>query len=194
MKRFPIALLSFSLLLATGACTPASQDKDAEQPPEEKPCTSVAVDYEQTEWGAVSVGPAGDGITPEMRSGADMPNFAALKLTELCAYYLTVDGAGAEGSAEELYQRFIEAPNTVLNYMVLIGDQSARKGAEASVNLLCRSIATSDIVKHESRAVPAVLKEFKEYYPNGRVADVLSILEREYNALKQASSASPAEK
>ena len=185
MKKITCALLSLSLLLAAGGCSPAKNDKKAEA---DKPCTSVPVDYEQTEWYAVSVDPADYGITPEMRSGADMPNFAALRLCELCAYYLTVDGAGAEGSSAELYDRFVEAPNTVLNYMVMIGDQSARKGAEASVNLLCRSIASTDIHQHEAQAVPAVLKEFKEYYPNGRVSDVLKVLEREYNAIQEAKN------
>lgn len=190
MKRITCALLSLSLLLAAGGCSTAKTDEKAEA---DKPYTSVPVDYEQTDWYAVSVDPADYGITPEMRSGADMPNFAALKLSELCAYYLTVDGAGAEGSSAELYDRFVEAPNMVLNYMVMIGDQSARKGAEPSINLLCRSISSTDIHHHEAQAVPAILKEFREYYPNGRVADVLKVLEREFNAVLEAKNKSAQE-
>lgn len=184
MKKASCALLSFSLLLAMGGCSAQSQDpKSTEQQPDPQPSIVETADYEETTWNVVSIRSEDYGITPEMRSGADMPDFTKLSLSALCAYYLDVDSAGAEIAAEELYQRFLSAPNTVLNYMALIGDQTIRTGTEPAAVFLCRSIATTDVnVYGQSERFYDILEKYKGYYPSGRVAKLLETLENAYNA------------
>lgn len=143
-------------------------------------------DYESVEWNAVSIEPKDYGITEEMLSCEEMPDFSQLTLAALCAYYLHTDGAGAEGSGDTLYERFMEAPNIVLNYFALIGNQIARGGAtgnESAVTELCRTIASADVAWHDTtEEFSLIIKQYQEIYPEGRIAEILSSLQEEHDA------------
>ena len=131
----------------------------------------------------VSIDPADYGITEAMLSSEDMPDFSALSLEALGAYFLHTDGAGAEGSGDELYKRFLYDPDTVLHYIASLGDVKAR-GEDTAVTELCREIAAADVFWYGGTAdFTEILREFPTLYPDGLIAAVLEILETEYDSM-----------
>lgn len=81
--------------------------------------------YELGTPSAPSVDPVDYGFTTEQLSGPELPDFAALELEALGAYYLSSDGAPSEGAAEELTRRFISAPEDVFGYLLALGGTPA---------------------------------------------------------------------
>ncbi|HOQ03363.1 MAG TPA: hypothetical protein PLQ96_06030 [Bacillota bacterium] len=146
----------------------------------------IRADFEDISWGVVSIDPKDYGITDDQLRCVSMPDFSEYILGELIAYYLYTDGAGSEGSAEVLYERFMEAPNTVLTYMALIGDQKARGGSsgnDTAVDELCRAIASADVAWHDvTDEFSEILAKYQSIYPDGRIAGILSRLEKEREA------------
>ena len=129
----------------------------------------------------VSIDPADYGITPEMLASIDMPDFSALSLEALGAYDLHTDGAGAEGSGDELYQRFMNNPDAVLHYIASLGDVKAR--GENAATELCREIADADVFWYgRTPEFTEILNEYSALYPDGPIAALLEILETEYGA------------
>lgn len=114
------------------------------------------------------------------------PDFKAFSLAELCAYYLQSDGAYAEGSGDELYRRFMDAPEAVLNHLALIGDQTVPRGqgvTESALAVLCRCIASADVFWHDAtEEFTEILDVYKARYESGGVSEVLACLEKEYDA------------
>lgn len=171
MKRLISILLILALSVVAGGCS-AKKASSAE--------------YETVDWNVVSIEPEDYGITDEMLSFIEDPHFSEYTLAELCAYDLHTDGAGAEGAGDELYQRFMQAPNTVLNFLALIGDQIAgggRTGDETAVTELCREIATADVAWHgNTEEFNEILNRFQETYSTGRISELLTILQEEHDA------------
>ena len=131
----------------------------------------------------VSIDPADYGITEAMLSSAEMPDFSALSLEALGAYFLHTDGAGAEGSGDELYKRFINNPDALLHYIASLGDVKAR-GENAAATELCREIAAADVFWYGGTTdFTEILREFPALYPDGPIAAVLEVLETEYDSM-----------
>lgn len=76
---------------------------------------------------APSTDPADYGLTVQ-----ELPDFTALSLPALGAYYLNSDGAMSEGAICELVERFIAAPDEALDYLLSLGDQAAPHFPEVS--------------------------------------------------------------
>ena len=137
----------------------------------------------------VSIDPADYGITEAMLSSLEMPDFSALSLEALGAYFLHTDGAGAEGSGDELHQRFINNPDAVLHYIASLEDVKAR-GEDTAAAELCREIASADVFRYGGTAdFTEILREFPALYPDGSIAAVLEVLEAEYNAAMERANA-----
>ena len=131
---------------------------------------------------SVSIEPADYGITPEMLASIDLPDFSALSLEALGAYYLHTDGAGAEGSGDELYQRFMDDSDAVLHYIASLGNVKAR-GDDTAAAELCREIASADVFWYgRTPEFMEILREFPRLYPDGPISALLEILETEYDA------------
>lgn len=131
---------------------------------------------------SVSIDPADYGITEAMLSAEDMPDFYALSLEALGAYLLHTDGAGAEGSGDELYQRFMSDPDAVLHYLASLGGQKAR-GEDTAAAELCREIVSADVFWYgQTPEFTEILNEYSALYPDGPIAALLEILETEYGA------------
>lgn len=69
----------------------------------------------------VSIDPEDYGITPEELASNPLPDFETMSLEALGAYFLNTDGAGAEGSSNQLYLRFQADPIAVLEYLSSLG-------------------------------------------------------------------------
>ena len=67
--------------------------------------------------------PAQYGITEGQLklTDGDLPRFSEMSLPALVSYYLHTDGAGAEGSSDELYRRFMTDPGEIIEYLGLYG-------------------------------------------------------------------------
>ena len=86
------------------------------------------------------------------------------------------DGAGAEGSGDELYKRFLYDPDAVLHYIASLGDVKAR-GEDTAATELCREIAAADVFWYGGTAdFTEILNEYSALYPDGPIADVLEVL------------------
>lgn len=102
--------LIFALLLFLAGCGRAG-GASADHSPE-----AAMPELEKTDWPAVST----DAGTFDLEGSFQNPNFEyvfnhtdTVPLDQLIAFCLVADGA-SEGACEELRNRFLEAPNTVL--------------------------------------------------------------------------------
>ena len=106
-------------------------------------------------------------------------------LDQLIAFDLAAD-ALSEGSSDEIYRRFMEAPNTVLNYLALMGTQTVERtgyGEVCAAEMVCRGIASADVSWHGTTdEFDQIVSAYKGYYPEGRIADLLTIMEEEHLA------------
>ena len=144
----------------------------------ENPQRSSA-DTEVTE--TVSVNPKDYGITDAMLHGEESANISQLSLEALGAYHLHTDGAMSESSAEELYQRFMRDPDTVLAYLAKLGDQMSRRNDTAATEL-CRAIASADVFGYDATPeFSAVLQECRKRYPFGQISALLNALQSAYD-------------
>lgn len=146
---------------------------------------------ENPSWQAVSIALEDFGIVYE--DDAVLTKLGDYPLDKLCAYYLGSDGAYAEGSGNELYRRFMDAPNTVLNYLALIGEQTvpiSNDGTtESAQTLLCRDIAGADVVWYgNTEEFSQIIKQYQKIYTTGKVPDVLACLQKEHDASVERNS------
>ncbi|WP_325201196.1 hypothetical protein [Oscillibacter sp.] len=104
-------------------------------------------------------------------------------LDQLIVFTLWGD-ALTEGSAEELRSRFLEAPDTVLAFLVLMGDQRVDYWDQPpAAEVVCRHIAVADAAWHDgTEEFAAALAACRERHPGGREAELLDVLEREHAA------------
>lgn len=186
MEKVLAVFVAIVMCLGVMGCAPSVAPVDGTSSGESAGVTVIGADFEDISWKAVSIDPKDYGITDDALKSVSLPEFHDYTLGEPTAYYLYTDGAGAEGSSEILYERFMEAPNTVLTYFALIGDQKARGGSsgdDTAVDELCRAIALADVVWHDAtEEFDQILVKFKSVYPHGRIAGILECLEEEHRA------------
>lgn len=185
----PALALALCLLLAAcgGQGASPSEAPPEDLPPEETaPVPSGFPELEETEWEAVSVDLESFGLS----KGCDDERFMyifehtnTVPLDQLIVFDLWGD-ALTEGSSEELRSRFLEAPDTVLAYLVLMGDQRVDYWDQPlAADKVCNSIATADAAWHGgSEEFAQTLAACRERYSSGRVSELLDVMEQEHAA------------
>ena len=185
----PALALALCLLLAAcgGQGASPSEVPQEDLPPEETALVpSGFPELEETEWEAVSVDLESFGLS----KGCDDERFMyifehtnTVPLDQLIVFDLWGD-ALTEGSSEELRSRFLEAPDTVLAYLVLMGDQRVDYWDQPlAADKVCNSIATADAAWHGgSEEFAQTLAACRERYSSGRVAELLDVMEQEHAA------------
>lgn len=153
---------------------------------ENSPSQVVLPELEKTDWLAVST----DAEVFNLKGGFDNPNFEyvfrntdTVPLDQLIAFILVGDAA-IEGACERLRSRFLEAPNTVLAYLVLMGDQKVDFWDNPpAAEVICHFIATTDAAFHGgTEEFNQVIESCREIYPSGPVAELLDVMEAEHKA------------
>lgn len=185
----PALALALCLLLAACGGQGASPSEVPQEglPPEETALVpSGFPELEETEWEAVSVDLESFGLSvghDDERFMYIMGHTDTVPLDQLIVFDLWGD-ALTEGSSEELRSRFLEAPDTVLAYLVLMGDQRVDYWDQPlAADKICMSIATADAAWHGgSEEFAQTLAACRERYSSGRVAELLDVLEREHAA------------
>ncbi|MCI9579722.1 MAG: hypothetical protein HFF98_12915 [Oscillibacter sp.] len=194
-----IPALALALCLLLAACGGQGASPSEAPPPEPRspdtvppaesgpaaPVPSVFPELEETEWPVVSIDAEDYGIVqdpigdPAVYGGA-----ASLSLGKLIACSLSSDGAAAENLSDELRKRFLEAPNTLLAYLVLMGDQRMDYWDQPLASeVICRHIASADAAWYEgSEEFARTLSSCRERYPSGRIAEFLDVMEQEHAA------------
>lgn len=181
------AALALALCLLLAACGGQGASPSAAPPREEAaPVQSGFPELEETEWQAVSIDLESFGLTAKSddeRFMYIMGHTGAVPLDQLIVFDLWGD-ALTEGSSEELRSRFLEAPDTVLAYLVLMGDQRVDYWDQPlAADVICMSIATADAAWHGgSEEFARTLAACRERYPSGRIAELLDVMEREHAA------------
>ena len=182
MKKVFVLLSAVILLLVCAGCgndsAPNGVAAGAKRPP-----------AEQVEWDVTSVHPEdfGMGVTTivDPKFEEIFKNTQTVPLDQLIAFDLAAD-ALSEGSNEEIYRRFMEAPNTVLNYLAMMGTQTVEwtgYGEVCAAEMVCRRIASADVSWHDATdAFDQIVSAYKGYYPEGRIAELLTIMEEEHLA------------
>ena len=138
---------------------------------------------EKVDWQIVSIDLDSFGLTTrsdDERFMDIMGHTDTVPLDQLIVFDLWGD-ALTEGSSEELRSRFLEAPDTVLAYLVLMGDQRVDYWDQPlAADKICMSIAPADAAWHGgSEEFAQTLAACRERYSSGRVAELLDVLERE---------------
>lgn len=183
------AALALALCLLLAACG-GQEASPSEAPPQEEapPVSSGFPELEETEWPAVSIDLESFGLTQTLndeRFEYIFNHTDTVPLDQLIVFDLWGD-ALTEGSGEELRSRFLEAPDTVLAYLVLMGDQIVTlPGWEPmpAAEIVCQSIASADAAWHGgSEEFAATIASCRERYPAGRIAELLDVMEREHAA------------
>ncbi|MCI9114972.1 MAG: hypothetical protein HFF96_12160 [Oscillibacter sp.] len=185
----PALALALCLLLAAcgGQGASPSEVPQEDLPPEETaPVPSGFPELEETEWEAVSIDLESFGISQTLndeRFEYIFNHTNTVPLDQLIVFDLWGD-ALTEGSSEELRSRFLEAPDTVLAYLVLMGDQRVDYWDQPlAADVICRSIATADAAWHGgSEEFAQTLAACRERYSSGRVAELLDVMEQEHAA------------
>ena len=185
----PALALALCLLLAAcgGQGASPSEAPPEDLPPEETaPVPSGFPELEETEWEAVSIDLESFGISQTLndeRFEYIFNHTNTVPLDQLIVFDLWGD-ALTEGSSEELRSRFLEAPDTVLAYLVLMGDQRVDYWDQPlAADVICMSIASADAAWHGgSEEFAATMAACRERYSSGRVAELLDVMEREHAA------------
>ena len=160
------------------------QNTEAENPQENAAARSAETKKAETKkWQAVTIDAAGFGI-PDKPIGdpAIYGGGASLPLGKLMACALSADGAAGEDLSDELWRRFLEDPDTVLAYLILMGDQWDAYWECPAAEELCRIIACADGAWYNSVEFGEALAACRQRYPAGRRAELLNLLEEEHAA------------
>lgn len=183
IKKVSIALVCLFLLSSCGNIENGTSEQIGESQPQ-----MVLPELEKTDWQIVST----DAETFNLNGSFDNPNFEyvfehtdTVPLDQLISFALVADAA-SEGAHDELRSRFLEAPNTVLAYLELMGDQITElSGWEPTptAELICQFIASADAVWHDgSEEFAQTIAACREIYPSGRICELLDVMEREHSA------------
>ncbi len=190
MTKQAIIVLACLLLLSAcggmGSTLPEQTDKPQAQ--------TALPELEKTEWQAVST----DAEAFNLNGSFDNPNFEyvfehtdTVPLDQLIAFMLVADAA-SEGANNELRSRFLEAPNVVLAYLELMGDQITElPGWEPAptAELICQMIASADAAWYDgSEEFAQTMAACRETYSNGRISELLDVMEKEHAAIYGAQS------
>lgn len=174
MSRFLCGLLAAALLLSLCACAPEVPS----QPEDDPPLVTEPEDDERVDWLVISLDPEDYGIVYDI----DHMNVRDFPLAKLCVCCLYADGAYAESARDEFYRRFMEAPDTVLNFLALLGDRTARGECPAAEEL-CRQVVLADVFWYDgTEELAAILKRYQEIYPQGRQGELLERMQAELAA------------
>ena len=174
----------FALLLFLVGCN--SADNSSALQSDDSPLEMTMPELEKTDWLAVST----DAEVFNLNGGPDNPNFEyvfnhtdAVPLDQLITFALVSD-ALSEGACDELRSRFLEAPNTVLAYLVLMGDQTVDFWDNPpAAEVICKEIASADAAWHDgSEEFAQVMESCKADYPEGPAAELLSKMETAHEA------------
>lgn len=182
-----IAALALALCLLLAACGgQGASPSDAPPQEEAPPVSSGFPELEETEWPAVSIDLESFGLTQTLddeRFEYIFNHTDTVPLDQLIVFDLWGD-ALTEGSSEELRRRFLEAPDTVLAYLVLMGDQRVDYWDQPlAADVICMSIASADAAWHGgSEEFAQVLAACRERYPSGRISELLDVMEEEHAA------------
>ena len=172
----------FALLLFLVGCN--SADNSSALQSDDSPLEMTMPELEKTDWLAVST----DAEVFNLNGGPDNPNFEyvfnhtdAVPLDQLITFE---SDALSEGACDELRSRFLEAPNTVLAYLVLMGDQTVDFWDNPpAAEVICKEIASADAAWHGGTAeFTQTMEVCRETYPSGPVAKLLDVMEEEYKA------------
>lgn len=175
----------FALLLFLTGCS--SADNSSAPRSGDTQSETTMPEIEKTDWQAVST----DAEAFDLNGGVNDPKFKYISdhtdtvpFDQLVAFYLVSDAAASEGAAEELRSRFLEAPNTVLAYIVLMGDQKVDPDdSQSAADVICRSIASADAAWHDgSEEFAKTMEACRENYPEGPAAKLLDVMEEEHEA------------
>ena len=205
MKKILLALFCSFLLISTLGCanvgdasleslshTTGAEETPIETPPhttaEEETINESTPEFDMSVWDGVSVIPEDLG----MENSLDNPKFSEVfnntkkaPLNKLIAFCLIADGL-SEGACDELYRRFIEDPNTVLVFLSFLENQTyplTGMGEVSIAEFICKQIAFADVVWHGSTATfDNIITAYPNYYPTGRINELLDVLEREHNS------------
>ena len=113
-------------------------------------------------------------------------HLSTVPLDQLIAFHLATDGAYSEGSIDELRLRFIGAPNVFLTYLELMGKQTVNNDSTIASEIICKQIASTDVAWYDcSDEFKMTLENCKQTYTNGRIAELLKVIEDEYEASKK---------
>ena len=198
MRRLLCWLLTAAMLPALCACAPEPPSDEENGPPpatepEAPPETAEPEnppppeDYEAVDWLVFSITPEDYGI----EYGPDLPDWSAFPLDKLGVYCMYSDGVYSEGSYPHLYQRFMDAPDTVLHYLALIGNHTIYPGTDwerDAVQTLCSGIASTDAnwadvcYPNDIRRFSRIIEQYRQLYPNGRIAEILDALQEARDA------------
>lgn len=183
MKKCMVAILLLFFLSACGSADGTSQVSLPE--------------LEAPEWQTLST----DAKTFNLNDSFDNTNFEyvfnhtdTVSLDQLVAFSLIADGA-SEGAHDELRSRFLEAPNTVLVYFSLLGDQITELPSwepTPTAELLCGFIASADVAWHDgSEEFASTMAECRKNYSEGRIVELLDIMEKEHTAAMERLNLNP---
>jgi len=183
MKKVSIALTCLLLLSACGSM----ENRSPEQMDQSQSQTALP-ELEETEWQTVTT----DAEAFNLNGSFDNPNFEyvfehtdKVPLDQLIAFVLVADAA-SEGADDELRSRFLEAPNTVLAYLELMGDQVTElPGWEPTptAEIICQFIASADAAWYDgSEEFAQTMTACREIYPDGRISELLDVMEKEHAA------------
>ena len=191
MKKIILVMVCVALMLSVYGCT------TNEKQPIGTTSESVISTTEQT-IGETYANDAWTGAAiaiPEefgMENSLDDPEFAEVfdnthtaPLDKLVAFCLIADGL-SEGATDELYRRFINEPNTALTFLELLGDQTYTLTGLGEVPIAewtCENIALAAAAWHgDTTAFTDTISQYRGIYPDGRISQLLDIMEQEYAA------------
>ncbi len=183
MKKIFIVLVCLFLLSACGGIGDSLTEQS-----DEFQSQIVLPELEKTDWQAVST----DAETFNLNGSFNNPNFEyvfehtdTVPLDQLIAFALVADAA-SEGACDELRSRFLEAPNIILTYLELMGDQITElTGWEPipTAEIICQLIASADAAWYDgSEEFAQTMATCRENYPNGRISELLDVMEKEHAA------------
>ena len=142
-----------------------------------------------TDWSVVTIDSKSFNIDAKLENSNFEYIFSHLStvpLDQLIAFHLATDGAYSEGSIDELRLRFIGAPNVFLTYLELMGKQTVNNDSIIASEIICKGIASIDVAWYDcSDEFKITLENCKQTYTNGRIAELLKIIEDEYEASKK---------
>ncbi len=184
-------IFSLLLLIILAGCNNTDKSNNADNSSalqsDDPAAEATMPEPEETDWPAVST----DAEAFDLNGGFDnqkfkyvFDNIHTVPLDQLVAFSLAADAAASEGASEELRSRFLEAPNTVLSYLVLMGDQkSDPANSSTAAELICRSIASADAAWHDGSAeFTKTMEVSRGNYPAGPAAKLLDVMEKEHKA------------
>ena len=198
MKKSLVFAVIFILLFTVGCSQQKNEQPsltETTSPPEALASQQTIIpEFEDVSWPVVSVRAEDFG----MEATLDNPVFAEvfdntseMPLDKLIAFDLIAD-ALSEGASDEIYRRFMEAPNAVLTFLSLVGDQTVELtglGEVSAAEFTCRGIASADVAWYGATPeFDAIIKEYRGYYPTGKIAELLDCMEEEHEAAIQRNA------